>query len=66
MFACAPEATEAYKKQKSFDETVFVFEMIRHAARSSNEDNVDSMEFFGVKKGHITMKGRSEAYKIGL
>ena len=43
-----------------------MFEMIRHAARSSNEDNVDSMEFFGVPKGHITKKGRIEAYKIGM
>ena len=51
--------------QGTFEKPIFVFEMIRHAARSTNEDNVDAMEFFGVEKGMITLQGRREAYKIG-
>ena len=42
------------------EETVFVFEMIRHGARSHYENNVDSYQFFGVGQGHITHLGRQE------
>ena len=46
--------------QTGDQETVFVFEMIRHGARSHYEDNVDSKQFFGVGKGHLTRLGRQE------
>ena len=39
-------------------ETVFVVEFMRHGARSHYEDNVPSEFFDGVKKGHLTRKGR--------
>lgn len=46
--------------------TVFVFEYIRHGARSHYEDNVDMKEFFGAeKKGYVTPKGKADHYRIG-
>lgn len=46
--------------------TIFVVEMIRHGARAHYESNVDSEEFFGVPKGHLTERGGEESAKIGI
>ena len=39
--------------------------MIRHGSRAHFEDNVDTVGFFGVPKGHLTEIGREEMIKIG-
>ena len=41
-----------------FAKTLFVFEMVRHGQRAHFEDNVDTVEFFGVPKGQLTEQGR--------
>ncbi len=42
-----------------------MIEFIRNSARAHNEDNVDSLEFFGVPKGHLTHRGQAEAARLG-
>jgi hypothetical protein len=65
----AMEAERLAKEEAAIEanqETIFVFEMIRHGARSHYEDNVDSYDFFGVGKGHLTKLGRQETSHIGM
>jgi hypothetical protein len=45
---------------------VFVFEYMRHGARSHYEDNVPKEFFDGVKKGYVTVKGKYDQIDIGI
>lgn len=38
---------------------------MRHGARSHYEDNVPKEFFDGVKKGHLTRRGRIDQIRIG-
>lgn len=49
----------------SHSKTLFVVELLRHGARSHFESNVNSNDFFGVPKGHLTKKGWADVYRIG-
>ena len=43
-------------RQEGISETIFVVEMIRHAARAGKKD--DAKEVYGVEKEQITSKGK--------
>ena len=64
--AYSDKAADPDARKYQFEKTLYVIEVMEHGTRAHYEDNVDTTEFFGVNKGHLTKRGRSEAYKIGM
>ena len=58
-------ADDPNSRKYAYHKTIFVVELISNGAGSSFENNVDSVEFFGVNKGLLTDKGRRESSRIG-
>ena len=45
---------EGSERGYDLQQTLLVIEFVRNAARAHNEDNVDTEEYFGVPKNHLT------------